>query len=43
MIVTKWSREEQTVERGYYPKYKGAMGELVRRISTFHTGFTYYS
>ena len=29
MVVSKWSREEQMVEQGYYLKHKSAMGELV--------------
>ena len=32
MVVNKWLREERMVEQGYYPKYKSAMGELVRAI-----------
>ena len=40
MVVSKWSREERTVEKGYYPKYKGAMGELVRHTSMVCTGIT---
>ena len=29
MSILRWKREERSVERGYYLKYKKAMGELV--------------
>ena len=44
MVVSKWSREERLVERGYYPEYKNAMGELVRWTSTvLHMNANYFS
>ena len=41
MTILKWKREEQLVEKGYYPKYKKAMGELVR-IANIHALITHY-
>ena len=44
MVVSKWSREERLVERGYYPEYKNAMGELVHWTSTvLHMNANYFS
>lgn len=29
MTILRWKRDKKAVEKGYYPKYKKAMGELV--------------
>lgn len=44
MVVSKWSREERLVERGYYLEYKNAMGELVHWTSTvLHMNANHFS
>lgn len=42
MIVSKWLREGRTIEKGYYPKYKNDMGELVCCTPMFYMGTTNY-
>ena len=32
MSILRWKREEHLVEKGYYPKYKKAMGELIHIV-----------